>query len=116
MTKQTTGLRLTRKVEELLYKIYPSLKNYPKAEKHALCRTIKNEFFEIISYLESANSVPSKRKVYAQEADGKLRSLWAMFRLAREEKYISIGFYKEIDVLLTEIAVMLSAYIKSTNR
>lgn len=116
MTKSVNGLRLTRKVEELLYKIYPSLKNYPKAEKHALCRAIKKEFFEIISFLESANSVPSKRKVYAQEADGKLRSLWAMFRLAREEKYISIGFYKEIDVLLTEIAVMLSAYIKSTSR
>lgn len=116
MTKSVKGLRITRKVEQLLYKIYPSLKNYPKAEKHALCRAIKTEFFEIISYLESANSVPSKRKVYAQEADGKLRSLWAMFRLAREEKYISIGFYKEIDVALTEIAVMLSSYIKSTSR
>ena len=79
-------------------------------------KQIKEEFFDIISYLESANSVPSKRKVYAQEADGKLRSLWAMFELAREQRYISIGFYREIDVLMTEIAVMLSAYIKSTNR
>jgi len=114
--KSVKGLKLTRKVEQLLYKIYPSLKNYPKAEKHALCKYIKAEFFEIISNLESANSVPSKRKVYAQEADGKLRSLWAMFRLAREEHYISIGFYRDIDVDLTEIAVMLSAYIKSASK
>ncbi len=115
-SKSIKGLRITRKVEQLLYKIYPSLKNYPKAEKHALSKYIKAEFFEIISYLESANSVPSKRKVYAQEADGKLRSLWAMFRLAREEKYISIGFYRDIDVDLTEIAVILSAYIKSASK
>lgn len=116
MTKSVKGLRLTRKVQQLLYKIYPSLKNYPKAEKHALCRHIKAEFFEIISYLEMANSVPSKRKLYAQEADGKLRSLWAMFELSREQRYISNGFYREIDVRLTEIAVMLSSYIKSTSR
>ena len=51
-----------RKSEELLYKIYPRLINYPKAEKFALCQTIKEHFFELLKYISLGNSVKSKRK------------------------------------------------------
>lgn len=90
--------------------------NFPKAEKFALSERIKVEFLDLIGYIESANSVRSKRKHYAQEADGHLQRLKVVIRLAKSQKYISKGFYHEIDAELTEINKMLSGFIRSASR
>ena len=63
--KSTQGLLVCEKSKALLYRIYPALKNFPKAEKHALCAEIKNGFYALISNINSASSVPSLRKKYA---------------------------------------------------
>ncbi len=105
-----------RKSEELLYKIYPRLINYPKAEKFALCQTIKENFFELLKYISLGNSVKSKRKTYLQEADGHLQVLKVLINLSKQRKYISRGFYREISIELTEINKILSGYIRSTSR
>ena len=57
-----------RKTEELLYKVYPRLVNYPKSEKFSLCQNIKEAFFNILTNISLGNSVKSKRKTYLQEA------------------------------------------------
>ena len=107
-------LLVQKKTEQLLYKIYPRLMNFPKVEKFALCLRIKEAFFDIIKNISLGNSVKSKRKIHLQEADAHLQTLKVLIKLSYNRKYINIGFFKEIDTDLTEINKLLSGYIKST--
>ena len=105
-----------RKTEELLYKIYPRLSNYPKAEKFSLCNNIKDNFFDLLKSISLANSVKSKRTQHLQEADGYLQVIKVLIKLSKQRKYISVPFFKEIDLQLTEINKLLSGYIRSVNK
>lgn len=64
--------------------------------------------------LSLGNSVKSKRLTYLQQADGLLQNLKVLIRLARVQKYISIGFHEELDMALTEINKMVVSYIQTT--
>lgn len=108
------NLEVYKRVEELLNKIYPALINYPKSEKFCLCHQIKQNFFDLLVNISLGNSVKSKRKYYLQIADGYLQSIKVLMRLSLRRKYISKGFYRDIDAELTIINKMLSAYIKSS--
>lgn len=110
------SLTVYRKTEELLYKVYPRLANYPKAEKFSLCQSIKENFFELLKNISLANSVKSKRKTYLQEADGYLQTLKVLIKLSKQRKYISVGFFREVDLELSEINKLLSGYIRSVNK
>lgn len=110
------NLKVFKRTEELLNKIYPRLANYPKSEKFALCQDIKRDFFGLSRNISLGNSVKSKRLEYLQTADGYLQDLKLAIRLSRNRKYISIAFFEEIDLELTEINKMLSGYIKSVNK
>ncbi len=105
-----------RKTEELLYKVYPRLINFPKAEKFGLSQNIKENFFCMLKFISLGNSVKSKRITYLQEADGHLQVLKVLMKLSKQRKYISKGFFEEIDLLLTEINKLLSGYIKSVKK
>ena len=107
-------LIVQKKTEQLLYKVYPRLVNFPKSEKFSLCHRIKEAFFDIMKYIAMGNAVKSKRKTYLQEADAHLQTLKVLIKLASNRKYIGKGFFKEIDTALTEINKLLSGYIKST--
>lgn len=63
-----------------------------------------------------ANSVKTKRLQYLQEADGHLQVLKVLIKLSKQRKYISVGFFKELDLELTEINKLLSGYIRSVNK
>lgn len=106
-------LEVYRRTEELLYRIYPRLSNFPKSEKFSLCQEIKNNFFNLLTNISLGNSVKSKRKIYLQEADGYLQTLKVLMKLSKERKYLSKNFYKIIDLELTQINKLLSGYIKS---
>lgn len=103
-----------KKAEELLYNIYPRLTKYPKSEKFGLCQDIKNNFFDLLKYISLGNSVRSKRTVYLQEADGHLQTLKTLIKLSKQRKYISVGYFEEVDLRLSEINKLLSAYIRSS--
>lgn len=105
-----------RMSEELLYKVYPKLSNYPKSEKFSLCQSIKDNFFDLIKNISLGSAVKSKRKTYLQEADGHLQVLKVLIKLSKQRKYISVGFYKEIDLQLSEINKLLSGFIRSVNK
>lgn len=107
-------LTVYSKTESLLYRLYPVLINFPKSEKFTLCTQIKDSIYNILKNISLGNSVKSKRLTYLQDADGYLQVLKTLIRLSRYRKYISEGFYKEIDLQLTEINKLLSGYIKST--
>lgn len=105
-----------KRVEELLYVIYPTLINYPKVEHYNLCSDIKHSFFNLLSFLSQADSVPSKRKTYLQEADGHLQTLKVLYKLSKHQKCISKGFFKEVDMQLSIIDEQISKHIKKTSR
>lgn len=111
-----SDLILYKKTEQLLYKIYPRLVNFPKSEKFSLCHDIKQCFYELLKYVSMANSVKTKRLQYLQEADGHLQVLKVLIKLSKQRKYISVGFFKELDLELTEINKLLSGYIRSVNK
>lgn len=96
--------------------MYPRLRNFPKHEKFALSQDIRHTFFEILGNIRQADSVRSKRIEYAQKAEGHLGLLKSQIKLAHRQRYISNGFYKVIDLELTEIGKMLSGYIRSVNK
>ena len=104
------------RMEHLLYRIYPRLMNFPKAERYSLTQDIKQNFFDFLRYIALADKVRSKRLVYAQEADGHLQTLKVLTKLANKRRYISKGFYAEISLELTEISKMLAGYIRSVNK
>lgn len=70
--------------------------------------------YNLLKCISLGNSVKSKRLQYLQEADGHLQVLKTLIKLSKQRKYISVGFYEETDLKLTEINKMLSAYIRST--
>lgn len=106
-------LILYRKTEDLFYRVYPVLRNYPKAEKFSLCQQIKEHFVELMKLISLANSVKSKRLSYLQEADGILENLSVLMKLSRNMKYISRGFFDVIDPLMSEIKALLVGYLRS---
>ena len=108
-----TSLEISKRIEVFTLKIYGKLVNFPKAEKFALCSEIKENLYNLYQYTSRANYVKSKRLYYAQEAEAHLTTVRFLFKIAKERKYISLGFYKEIDLDLTEISKMLTGYIKS---
>lgn len=108
------NLEVYKRVEELLNKMYPALINYPKAEKFCLCQQIKQNFFDLLVNISLGNSVKSKRKYYLQIADGYLQTIKVLVKLSLRRKYISKGFYRDLDEELTIINKMLSNYIKAS--
>lgn len=105
-------MEVYKKAEQLMFRTYPAIIAFPQAEKYCLSQTIKNTFFQLLTYLSLGNSVKSKRRTYLQDADGYLQTLKILFRLARHQRYISKEFYRQISLELTEINKMLSAWIK----
>ncbi len=111
-----SDLLVYTKTENLLFRLYPVLVNYPKAEKFTLCHQIKECLYDTLRCISLGNSVKSKRLTYLQEADGYLQILKVLIKLSKHRRYISEGFFKEIDLQLTEINKLLSGYIKSVNK
>lgn len=114
--KSDNGLLVSIKSERFLMRIYPPLMNFPKSEKFALCSEIKYHCYKLISNIEMANSVPSKRTTYAQEADGHLQIIKILMKVSKEQHYISKGMFREFDEDLTEINKLLSGFIRSSRR
>lgn len=53
MINTKTENEIYRRVEELMYKIYPTLNNYSKTERYLLCTRIKDTFYDLLkSFIE----------------------------------------------------------------
>lgn len=111
-----SNLEIYNRMFNLLNRIYPALRNFPKSEKFALAQDIKNCFLNYLTYVSRADKVKSKRLVYSQEAEGYLQKIKTLMKLSFNRRYISKGFYKDISLELTEVSKMLSGYIRSINK
>ena len=102
------------KLEQLFHRVYPALRNFPVAEKYALSQEIKQGFLRALRCMQLGNTVKSRRKDYLLECEGELLHLTTVVRLCRNQKYISKGFFEDIDLCLSEIKKLLSGWIKQT--
>jgi hypothetical protein len=50
-------LLVAKRVEQLLYRIYPKLVAYPKSEKFGLSARTKEAFFDIMKFIAMGNAV-----------------------------------------------------------
>jgi len=110
------SLILYAKIEALFFQVYPTFKNYPKAEHHALCIQIKQCFVGLLEKVGVAKEVPSRRRQALQEAAGRVRNLVTLFRLSRKQRYISVGFFEQVDLKITEIKKILAGFMKAASR
>ena len=101
-----------RRIEELLYKIYPTLINYTNNEKFRLVTKIKDTFYELLKSVALSNKVSSKKSYHLQEADGYLQVLKVLYKLSDRNKEISHNFWREVDVQLTEIEMLITKEIR----
>lgn len=106
-------LAVYKKAEQLLFRVYKPIKNYPNYEKHRLSQVTILLFILCLTFMHLGNNVKSKRKTYLQTADAFLQALKVCFRLARYEKYLGKEFHRQISLELTEIGKMLGGWIRS---
>jgi hypothetical protein len=113
---QHDSLILYSKIEALFFQVYPTFKNYPKAEKHGLCLQIKETFIELLGNVAIAKEVPSLRVKSSQQAAALIHNLVTLYRLSRSQGYISRGFFEQIDLKITEIKRILVGFMKSSRK
>ena len=104
------------KLEQLLMKLYPVLKKYPRSEMYSLTSRTKEAFYEAIKHLAVGSSVPSRRFVEYQNADSHLKILKLLIRVAYKNQYISKPLYQATDLDLTEIEKMTNTMIKNCRK
>ena len=71
----TSELLLARKIEEFLFEISFRTDSFPKFERYSLSKELKGETVQLLAKVNQASAVKSKRKQYAQEADGHLQTV-----------------------------------------
>ncbi len=101
-----------RRVEELLYKIYPTLINYKSNEKFGLVQDIKDTFYGLLKSIALSNKVSSKKNYHLQEADGYLQILKILYKLSDRNKEISHNFWREVDLQITDIEKLITKEIR----
>lgn len=109
-----TNMKAYSKLEHLFYRVYPALRNFPRHTHNSLCVKITESFTECLFCMNLANSVKTKRLSYLSTAEGHLHNLVLMMRFSKIQKFVSVGFYEQIDLLLTEIFKLLKGWIKSS--
>ena len=114
MSQSATDLILYKKTEVLLHEVYPVLKNFPKAEKFALCQEIKQAFYTLLRNILLANNIRHKRRHYQEEADAYIKLLLVLFNVAKKQKYITQKKNYQIQIKLEEIGRILGGWMKST--
>ena len=95
-------------------RIYPVLRNFPTHERYALTQDVKTYFLAYLDNINKASNVKSKRLYYAEKAESELHNIKMTLAISCHEKYVSIGFYKDISTELTEVDKMLAGYIRNS--
>ncbi|MFM1655664.1 diversity-generating retroelement protein Avd [Brevibacillus sp. B_LB10_24] len=107
-------LLLYKKTEVLLLDCYPVIRNFPKAEKFALCQEIKQAFYRMLRNITIANNVKSRRRALQEEIDADIKLLLVLFNVALSQKYLSKGKHYQIQVKLSEIGRILGGWMRSS--
>lgn len=106
-----------QKSKELVKRIYYLSEQFPPKENMALCNQLRRASVSITSNIaEGVNRFSIKdKKHFVEIAYGSLMEISSQFEIAEELKYISTDERVSIDVLVEEIARLLSGLRKSYN-
>ena len=84
-------LKILAKLDMLIFRFYPCLRNYPKFERHGICIDIRRSLTRIGALIQEGASCKSVRKNKYQEAIGELHTLMRLITLSENMQYISIN-------------------------
>ena len=110
-----SNLVIYQKYLDLVYYTNDIVRKYPKAERFALVKEIKNTLYSGLRLLMYAIKVYNKQEKlkYLNEFDICLNVLKVHIRLSYKYKYISMQNYTTWSNLITNICNMLGAWISS---
>lgn len=107
-------LILQKKLEVFINFTYPILKNFPRAEKFALCQEIKQSCYRALKNIMLANNTKYNKKGYLQESDAEFKLLLILFGIAHGQKYITQKKLFEIQSKIAELGRMIGGLLKVT--
>ena len=104
-----------QKAKEVVKRTYKLLKKFPKEEQYAMCDQLRRASISITSNIaEGMNRYSVKDKNHFLEiAYGSLMEVSSQFEIAEELGYINNADRKNMDVLIDEVARLISGLQKS---
>ena len=104
-----------QKAKEVVKRTYKLLKKFPKEEQYAMCDQLRRASISIASNIaEGMNRYSVKDKNHFLEmAYGSLMEVSSQFEIAEELGYINNADRKNMDVLIDEVARLISGLQKS---
>ena len=108
-------LILQKKLEVFVDFVYPILKNFPRAEKFALCQEIKQSCYRALKNIMLANNTKHNRKFYLQQSDAEFKLLLVLFKIAQGQKYITNKKLFEIQNKIAELGRIIGGLLKTAN-
>ena len=104
-----------QKAKEVVKRTYKLLKKFPKEEQYAMCDQLRRASISITSNIaEGMNRYSVKDKNYFLEmAYGSLMEVSSQFEIAEELGYINNADRQNMDVLIDEVARLISGLQKS---
>ncbi len=107
-----------QKAKEVVKKTYKLLKKFPVEERYAMCDQLRRASVSITSNIaEGVNRFSIKEKSHFIEmAYGSLMEVSSQFEIAEELDYITESDRQSMDVLIEEVARLLSGLQKSYNQ
>ena len=107
-----------QKAKEVVKKTYKLLKKFPIEERYAMCDQLRRASVSITSNIaEGVNRFSIKEKSHFIEmAYGSLMEVSSQFEIAEELGYITESDRQNMDMLIEEVARLLSGLQKSYNQ
>jgi four helix bundle protein len=104
-----------QKAKEVVKRTYKLLKKFPKEEQYAMCDQLRRASISITSNIaEGMNRYSVKDKNHFLEmAYGSLMEVSSQFEVAEELGYINNADRQNMDVLIDEVARLISGLQKS---
>lgn len=104
-----------QKAKEVVKRTYKLLKKFPKEEQYAMCDQLRRASISITSNMaEGMNRYSVKDKNHFLEmAYGSLMEVSSQFEIAEELGYINNADRQNMDVLIDEVARLISGLQKS---
>ncbi|NQT91141.1 MAG: diversity-generating retroelement protein Avd [Lentisphaerae bacterium] len=107
------GPKIVLAAYDLVLKLYPTVKAFPKSQQYMLGRRIEDAALEILLGLVVANTARDKRR-HLPVVDREIEKLRFLVRLAFDLKFISLKRYGQLAGRVDEIGRMLGGWIKWT--
>lgn len=104
------------KTENLGKSIFKTTNKYKNSQKRELGLDIRRNFSTAVGYMNLGMRIPSVRKTRLQEAQAEIETIRYNLELLREVNGIGPGFWREIDLEITNISRSIGAYIKQIGK